>query len=109
MVASAAVTAASLMVRVVFVYVAAAALAVHVSFSTLLLSLPFTWLALMLPISIGGLGLQETAYLVALTSVGVDPMSAVAISLLDQVIMRVVSLLGAVFWLIDSHSVSHAI
>jgi hypothetical protein len=91
-------------VRIVFVQVAAAALAIDVSFGALLLSLPLTWIALMLPISVGGLGLQETAYLVALTRVGVAPASAVAISLLDQMTMRAVSLSGAVFWLIGRRS-----
>jgi uncharacterized protein (TIRG00374 family) len=98
-VAACGVTAASLMVRVVFTYVAAAALTLEVSFGGLLRSLPLTWVALMLPISIGGLGLQEAAYLIALTTIGIDATSAVAISLLDQILTRVVSLLGAVFWL----------
>ena len=100
-----AITAGSFVVRIVFVQVAAAALAIDVSFGVLLLSLPLTWVALMLPVSIGGLGLQETAYLIALPPVGIAPASAVAISLLDQVTMRAVSLLGAVFWLIGRRSV----
>jgi uncharacterized protein (TIRG00374 family) len=104
LVASGAITIASFVVRIVFVQVAAAALAIDVSFGALLLSLPLTWIALMLPISVGGLGLQETAYLVALTRVGVAPASAVAISLLDQMTMRAVSLSGAVFWLIGRRS-----
>jgi uncharacterized protein (TIRG00374 family) len=99
-----AITAGSFVVRIVCVKVAAAALAIDVSFGALLLSLPLTWVALMLPFSIGGLGLQETAYLIALGSVDIAPASAVAISLLDQMTMRAVSLLGAVFWLIGRRS-----
>jgi glycosyltransferase 2 family protein len=93
-----ALTVGSFAVRVLFVQVAAVALRVDVALAALALSLPVTWVALMLPISIGGLGLQEGAYLVALSSVGVEPVSAVAIALLDQIVMRVVSLLGALFW-----------
>jgi uncharacterized membrane protein YbhN (UPF0104 family) len=93
-----ALTVGSFAVRVLFVQVAAVALGVEVALAALALSLPVTWVALMLPISIGGLGLQEGAYLVALSSVGVDPVAAVAIALLDQIVMRVVSLLGAMFW-----------
>src|SRR4029453_8822989 len=61
------VTAASFMVRIFFVKVTAAALSIEVSFVALLITLPLTWVALMLPVSVGGLGLQETAYLFVLT------------------------------------------
>jgi uncharacterized protein (TIRG00374 family) len=101
------ITAASFIVRVMFVQVAAAALGIDVSFEALLLRLPLTWVALMLPFSFGGLGLQETAYLFALTSVGVEPAAAVAVSLLDQITVRAVSLLGAVFWLMSRRAVAH--
>jgi uncharacterized membrane protein YbhN (UPF0104 family) len=100
-----AITGGSFAVRILFVQVAAAALAVDIPFADLLLGLPLTWVALMLPLSIGGLGLQETAYIVALGSLA--PASAVAISLLDQMTMRGVSLLGAAFWLIGPRSDVH--
>ena len=99
------ITAASFIVRIAFVQVAAAALGIDVSFGALLLRLPLTWVALMLPFSLGGLGLQETAYLIALTSIGIEPAAAVAISLLDQATVRAVSVLGAAFWLMSRRPV----
>jgi len=101
------ITAASFIVRITFVQVAAAALGIDVSFGALLLRLPLTWVALMLPFSLGGLGLQETAYLIALTSIGIEPAAAVAISLLDQVTVRAVSVLGAAFWMMNRRSAVH--
>ena len=98
--ASSGVTFASFVIRILFVKAVAAALSIDVSVGALWLSLPLTWVALMLPVSLGGLGLQESSYLLALSRVGVAAESAVAISLLDQLIMRIVSLLGAAFWIV---------
>jgi uncharacterized protein (TIRG00374 family) len=97
--ASCGVMVLSIGIRVLFVQVAAAALNVHVSLGALSLALPLTWVATMMPISIGALGLQEAAYVVALGSVGVPAEAAVAISLLEQLLTRLISLLGALFWL----------
>lgn len=104
---AAVMTAIALMFRVLAVQAEAHAFAERAPFLTLLRCLPLAWVALMLPISIGNIGLQESAYLVVLGMVGIDPVSAVAISLLEQVISRIISLPGAVFWLLGRRADFH--
>jgi glycosyltransferase 2 family protein len=86
-------------VRIGMVYLQASALNIHVDPLLLSLVLPFVWVALMLPVSIGGLGLQEGAYFTFLGSIGVAGSAAVAISILEHVIVRVASLPGFYFYL----------
>lgn len=86
-------------VRIGMVYLQALALNIHVDPLLLALVLPFVWVALMLPISIGGLGLQEGAYFTFLGAIGVAGSAAVAISILEHVIVRVASLPGFYFYL----------
>lgn len=86
-------------IRIGMVYLQALALNIHVDPLLLALVLPFVWVALMLPISIGGLGLQEGAYFAFLGAIGVAGSAAVAISILEHVIVRVASLPGFYFYL----------
>ena len=90
---------ATLFLRVVIVCLEARAIGVNVDFISLLLVFPVVWIAVMLPISIGGFGLQEGTYLVVLGQLGVDPAVAVSISLLDQIVARLVCLPGLYYYL----------
>jgi uncharacterized protein (TIRG00374 family) len=66
---------------------------------TIFLLNPLIALVLMLPISIGGLGVSQAAYPFFYGLAGVPPSHALAVSLLMQAIVIIGSLPGAVFWL----------
>jgi uncharacterized protein (TIRG00374 family) len=66
---------------------------------TIFLLNPLIALVLMLPISIGGIGVSQAAYPFLYGLTGVPPSHALAVSLLMQAIVILGSLPGAVFWL----------
>jgi uncharacterized protein (TIRG00374 family) len=66
---------------------------------TIFLLNPLIALVLMLPISIGGIGVSQAAYPFLYGLAGVPPSHALAVSLLMQAIVIVGSLPGAFFWL----------
>lgn len=96
---NAAIFALMIVIRMVMVYFQAMALNIEADFLLLALVLPLVWVALMLPISVGGLGLQEGAYFTFLRGIGIGGPAAVAISILEHVIVRVASLPGLYFYL----------
>lgn len=85
--------------RVAIVYFEAMALNIQAGFFLLLLVLPFTWVALMLPVSIGGIGLQEGAYFAFFRGIGIGGAAAVSISILEHLLVRIVTLPGLFFYL----------
>ncbi len=68
-------------------------------FPYLLLLNPLIAFALLIPLSVGGLGIGQSAYVFFFGLVGIAPATALAISLLHQVIVYVGSLPGAILWL----------
>lgn len=95
---NAGVFAAMILIRMILVYLQAVALGVQVDPLLLALVLPLVWVAVMLP-SIGGLGLQEGAYFVFLRPIGVGGPAALAISILEHIIVRIANLPGLYFYL----------
>ena len=85
--------------RVAIVYFEAMALNIQADFFLLMLVLPFTWVALMLPVSIGGIGLQEGAYFAFFRGIGIGGAAAVSISILEHLLFRIVTLPGLFFYL----------
>ncbi len=59
-------------------------------------------LSLLLPISVNGLGVMESSYVLVLAGYGVTTTSAVGVALLLRALMIVFSLLGGGVWLIGS-------
>lgn len=88
-----------LVLRVTIVFTCALTLNIEVDFLLLTMMLPLIWVALMLPISIGGLGLQEGAFFLFLGFIGVSGSAAVAMSLLEHVVVRIANLPGLYFYL----------
>jgi uncharacterized protein (TIRG00374 family) len=76
------------------------------SLPVILLFNPLIALVLMLPISIGGLGLNQAAYPFFYGLAGVPADNAVAVSVLMQAIILLGSLPGGVFWLRGRKKVS---
>jgi len=70
---------------------------------------PLVALALMLPISIGGLGVSQAVYPFFYGAVGVSAEHALAVSLLVQLIQLVASLPGGLFWLRNRRAVAQPV
>lgn len=74
------------------------AVGVNVPLATLSFVLPVVWATTMLPISIGGIGVQDATYVALLGYAGIGASVAIVVSLLDHVLSRVPLLLGVLFW-----------
>ncbi len=68
-------------------------------FMYVLLLNPLIAFALLIPLSVGGLGIGQSAYVFFYGLVGIAPATALAISLLHQIIVYAGSLPGAFLWL----------
>lgn len=68
-------------------------------FLYLLLFNPLIAFALLIPLSVGGLGIGQSAYVFFFGLVGIAPALALAVSLLHQVIVYAASVPGAFLWL----------
>ncbi len=84
-------------IRIYFVWVLASAVGLDLSLLKLTIVIPILWLIVMLPITIGGIGVQDAGYVALMAFIGVPAALAVSISLLEHVIVRIVSLPGAFF------------
>ena len=98
--AVAVLTAVLLAVRILFTKALTLACGVEIPIASLALIIPILWIILMLPITIGNIGLQDAGYVGLMSLIGIGAPIAVSVSLLEHVIMRVVCLPGA--FLIDS-------
>jgi len=94
----------TLIVRILMVKLQLLALGEQVGIMSLAAVMPLAWLAVMLPVSVGGFGLQEAVYVVALARLGVSTASALCLSIIDHVLTRVISLPG-LFWFLR-HGIS---
>lgn len=93
----AAVTVVMFAVRISFAKAIAYACGVDIGFLDLLLVIPVLWIVVMLPITIGGLGVQDAGYVVLMGLIGVAAPVAVSMSLIEHVVARAASLPGALF------------
>lgn len=84
-------------IRILFAKALVLACGADVGFADLLLVIPLLWIVVMLPITIGGIGLQDAGYVALMALLGVPPAVAAGMSILEHVITRVVSLPGAFF------------
>lgn len=86
-----------LLVRIGFAKSLALACGLNVPFLDLLLVIPILWIVVMLPITIGGIGVQDAGYVLLMSIIGVGPAVAFSMSILEHVISRLASLPGALF------------
>ena len=91
------VTAVVFLIRILFTKSLALACGADVNIADLLLVIPILWIVVMLPVTIGGIGLQDAGYVALLALVGVPPPIAVSMSLLEHFASRLVALPGALF------------
>jgi uncharacterized membrane protein YbhN (UPF0104 family) len=71
---------------------------VDVPLGTLGFILPVVWATTMLPISVGGIGVQDATYVVLLGYAGVSSSVAIVVSLLDHILSRIPLAAGVLFW-----------
>lgn len=84
---------------VVWTYAVSYAMDISISFLVLCVTIPLINLLTILPLSIGGIGVRETAYVFFLVPFGLEPSEAISISLISVLLQTVLRLLaGAVFF-----------
>ena len=83
------------LVRIAFAKSLALACGLDVPYVDLLLIIPVLWIIVMLPITIGGIGVQDAGYVLLMAIIGIGPALAFSMSILEHVISRLASLPGA--------------
>jgi uncharacterized protein (TIRG00374 family) len=90
-------TLATFIVRIYFAQTLAYAVGLDLSIFKLLMVIPILWIIVMLPITIGGIGVQDAGYVGLMAFLGVPAALAVSMSLIEHVVTRLASLPGALF------------
>ena len=104
---------AQVMLLTIFVFIAmsyvvhllARGLGIDLDFRDALLLIPLVALVTVLPISIAGWGLRESAMVVALGLVGMPAAAAFSLSVLSGLVAMASGLPGGVIWLVTRHNV----
>ena len=91
------VTAALFAIRLAFAKAVTLACGASVPFLDLALVIPILWIVVMIPVTIGNIGLQEAGYVTLMGLLGIAPAVAVSMSVIEHVVSRLVSLPGAFF------------
>lgn len=89
-------------VPICYVYGLLISFGIEVSFRPLLLIIPTVSLLGILPISINSIGVREGAFVYLFTHMGVSTSESFAVSLVYRIGILLITLLGGVFYLIDS-------
>ncbi|GAB4456941.1 MAG: lysylphosphatidylglycerol synthase transmembrane domain-containing protein [Anaerolineales bacterium] len=84
-----------------------AAIQLPVKFSDLLLFVPLLYLAILLPLSLNGIGIRESVFVLFAASWGITPADAVAFSLTVFALNLAGSLMGGVIYWFDRPQRSH--
>ena len=87
--------------RVASFYILVQAFGSSIGGLDVLLVVTFTALAVLLPISFGGLGVREISLSALFIAFGIAPSEAVAISLVSRCFIWVLSLVGGVWFILD--------
>lgn len=84
-------------IRIFFVQAEAFAVGLHPEIWKLMMVLPILWIIVMLPITIGGIGVQDAGYVALMAFIGIPAPLAVSMSLIEHVTTRLASLPGMLF------------
>lgn len=90
-------TALLFFVRILFAKSLGHACGIDIAIADLLLVIPVLWVVVMVPITIGGIGVQDAGYVVLMGFIGIAAPVAISMSLVEHVVSRVASLPGALF------------
>ena len=86
---------------IVGIYVLSLSIGMHVSIFYLFLIVPLIVFLLMLPVSMGGIGVQEGGFVFFLQQVGVSSEQALTVALLFRIATTLVSLPGGIYYAIE--------
>ena len=89
---------------VVLIWTCARALRIEAPFTAFLVLVPLINLSIMVPLTINGLGLRESLYFLLFTQIGVDEEQAVALSLVQAIVVMVAVSPGGVFYSMHKRS-----
>ena len=95
------------LLAILSVYVLARGLGMEITALECLALVPVVLLISTLPISLAGWGMREGAMVAALSFAGIENSEALALSILFGLTLLAISLLGAVFWLVQGRSAAH--
>lgn len=85
------------LVRIYFAQTLAFAVGLDLPIVKLLMVIPILWIIVMLPITVGGIGVQDAGYVALMAFLGVPAALAVSMSLIEHVVTRLAALPGVVF------------
>jgi len=88
---------------VVFYFSVAHALHLNVSLSDIAVIVPLSFVVQMLPVSFGGFGVREATFSIYFSRIGQPIESAIAMSLIAQALIMLVSLSGAAVYVSRTH------
>jgi uncharacterized protein (TIRG00374 family) len=84
-------------IRIAFVQAEAYAVGLHLPIWKLMMVIPILWIIVMLPITIGGIGVQDAGYVALMAFIGIPAPLAESMSLIEHVTTRLASLPGMFF------------
>ncbi len=90
-------TAVLFFVRILFAKSLGHACGIDIGIAELLLVIPVLWVVVMVPITVGGIGVQDAGYVVLMGFIGIGAPVAISMSLVEHIVSRVASLPGAFF------------
>jgi uncharacterized membrane protein YbhN (UPF0104 family) len=90
------------LIRVITVYAIAVGMQLDITFSNCLVLVPSALLVTVIPVSIGGWGIREGAFVIAFGFSGLPPEQAFALSVVFGITILIAGLLGAPFWIFFS-------
>jgi uncharacterized protein (TIRG00374 family) len=85
------------LVRIYFAQTLAFAVGLDLPIVKLLMVIPILWIVVMLPITVGGIGVQDAGYVALMAFLGVPAALAVSMSLIEHVVTRLAALPGVLF------------
>jgi len=86
------------LINIVAIYVTALAVGISLPLSFFLMVVPLIWVIVMVPISVGGLGVREGAFVFFFSQQGISAASAISLSLLFFAQALIIALAGGVIY-----------
>ena len=92
-------------IRVVTIYVTARAFSIDTDIVTIFIVVPVTVIIIMIPISVGGLGVREGAFVSLFGIVGMSVNQSFAISGTNSVMVTIIGLMGGIFYILHKNKI----
>ena len=80
-----------------------------IAISELLFIVPLVSMVVLIPISVNGIGVQESAYIFYLELAGAPTTNALIVSILARVVMVVFTVIGGIFYAVDGEKSWHKV